>query len=1064
MSTARHVMILASAGSGKTYALTSRFVRLLAEGAQPERIVALTFTRKAAGEFFDEILKKLAAAAAQADQARKLAAEIGRPELGPADFLVLLRAVTDAMPRLRLGTLDGFFARIARSFPLELGLAGEFELLQEHAARLERQRVLRRMFVRAGGLDEAQREFIEAFKRATFGREEKRLGAQLDAFLDAHQEIYLAAPDAARWGEPACIWPEGGEWLGRMPERGAALAALRRVLPWGGLNDKQRARLEAFFAEIPAWQPGAPLPKPVEYLVKNALAILEGLRAGAAELTLEKKKVALDGAASAALLDVLRIVVGGELARRLETTRGIFAVLQSYERIYHEEVRRAGKLTFADVQRLLMPATGAPVLTREVAGEGRLFVDYRLDAEIDHWLLDEFQDTSFGQWSVLRNLIDEVVQDDGGQRSFFCVGDVKQAIFTWREGDPRLFGEIFRHYNEAAPGTIVREHLVESWRSGPPLIEMVNTVFGDAAVMGELFPGPMSEEWNRAWRAHVSARPDHRGQAAWLAGDDEAARRRVLLEVLRAVRPLERGLTCAVLVQTNRAAAEVADFLRQEGQLPAVAESDLPVCTDNPLGAALLALVQVAAHPGDKLAEQHVRMTPLAGVLAAEQLLTPEALTVRVLRQIHAEGFESMLEWWTRALEPQLAAEDAFSRERARLLVDAARQFDATGSRDAVEFLAFMERHTVREPESAAVVRVMTIHKSKGLGFDVVLLPDLEGSRLDQARGGLAVHKAGDRSVEWVLDPPPKLWAENDTVLAAHRRQAEAEAGYEALSLLYVALTRAKRALYVITAPVGESTSRNYPKLLAETLGGGAEELREVRIGAWRTAGFWSAGEPDWPDLVVPRAATHAPAVSRPVGWVGAERGLPRWPARRPAERPELRVKPETLFNLRSSAAAEFGAAVHRLLAEVEWGTGAAALAAWGARGEAPEVIAEAVAVLQAPELAAVWTRPAEAVSMEVWRERAFEILLDEVWVSGVLDRVVVERDAAGRAVGVAVYDFKTEWVAGAEVEAAARRHREQMRLYRRAVARLTGLPEAEVAAQVVFTRLRRAVQAGEEG
>src|ERR1043165_3129667 len=98
-----HVMILASAGSGKTYALTNRFIELLAEGAAPERIVALTFTRKAAGEFFDEILTKLARAAAEDDFARRLAADIEQRQLGCEDFRRLLRAMVDAMPRLRLG-------------------------------------------------------------------------------------------------------------------------------------------------------------------------------------------------------------------------------------------------------------------------------------------------------------------------------------------------------------------------------------------------------------------------------------------------------------------------------------------------------------------------------------------------------------------------------------------------------------------------------------------------------------------------------------------------------------------------------------------------------------------------------------------------------------------------------------------------------------------------------------------------------------------------------------------------------------------------------------------------
>jgi len=1051
MSVPRHVMILASAGSGKTYALTNRFVALLAGGAQPERIVALTFTRKAAGEFFDEILNKLAGAARDAGRARRLAEEIGQPQLGTGDFLKMLRAVTEAMHRLRLGTLDSFFARIARAFPLELGLTGEFEILQEHAARLERQRVLRRMFTQTGELDEAQKEFIEAFKRATFGAEEKRLGRLLDAFLDQHQEIYLAAPDQEFWGNPARIWPGGNPWLGAKIDPKLAVRALRSWFDGAEIGDKQRERWVAFLLSFEMWTPGAAPPRELAYVLQKALAAWHELVAGRAVLEFDRKKQGLDVPACAALADLVRHVVGGELARRLETTRGIFDVLRGYEAFYHDAVRRAGKLTFADVQRLLAPGGGARPLTREAEAADRLFIDYRLDAEIDHWLLDEFQDTSFGQWSVLRNLIDEAVQDAAGARSFFCVGDMKQAIFTWREGDPRLFREIFNHYNAARPGAIAEEHLVSSWRSGPALIEMINDVFGQGEALKNLFPGAATETWKSEWFDHVSAVPERTGQAAWLQAADKGARWMLVLKLLQEIRPLARNLTCALLVQKNETAAELADFLRREGGLPAVAESDLHVCIDNPLGAALLALLQAAAHPGDTLAWEHLRMTPLGALLTEEKLDGPEALTGRVLGQVHAEGFEHTIEAWLRKLGPRLAPEDAFSRKRASQFTAAAGMFDQTGSRDIAEFVQFMERYTVRDTESAAVIRVMTIHKSKGLGFDLVLLPDLEGRKLDQRREGLAVQKTPDRSTEWVLDLPSEIFREHDEVLAAHVGAAEAEACYEKLSLLYVAMTRAKRAMYVITEPVGPSKSRNFSRVLADTLG---VDAGPVRVGALVLEGAWSRGDADWhAKLAVP---AEPKKMSPEIALVNAATAgrAPRRLARRPSAEKTGLVGGARVFALEGADAADFGTEVHKLLAEVAWvGEGDAKkfAEAWAMRGGAGE---EALACLRAPELATVWKRPDQA---EAWRERAFEVVIDGTWVTGVFDRVVVERDQAGHAVRATVFDFKTDRVAdAADVAAAVARHGGQLNLYRRVAAVLAGLDVAMVACELVLTKLRR--------
>ena len=1039
MKSPGHVMILASAGSGKTYALTNRFVRLLAGGAAPERIVALTFTRKAAGEFFDEILQKLAGASSDSAAAQRLAGEIGAPGLGPKDFLRHLRAVIEVMPRLNLGTLDSFFARIVRGFPLELGLGGEFTLLEEPAARRERRRVLQRLFTAGGEPDAAQREFIEAFKRATFGTEEKQLTRWLDEFLDQHAEIYLEAPHRELWGNPRRIWPEGTEWLATDIDRTAAAQALQTALPWAGLNDKQRRRLEDFFGELPGWQPGAPLPKPVDYLLYNALAVWNELRAGRAEITLERKKVVLDPEACGALAAVVRSIVGAELKRKVEMTRGLFAVLHGYESVYHEAVRRGGRLTFADVQRLLLPAAGAPVLGGVDATERRLLIDWRLDAQFDHWLLDEFQDTSFAQWSVLRNLLDEAVQDPEGRRSLFYVGDVKQAIFAWREGDPRLFREIFQHYNRAAPGAISEEHRTDSWRSGPAVIAMVNRVFGDEAALRALVPADAAARWSDEWRMHTSAQPRLGGYAALRHADDETGRFAETLRILQEVGPAKRGLSVAVIVQKNDTGARLADYLRREGNLAAVAESDLHVAMDNPLTGALLALLRVAAHPGDSFAREHLAMTPLEAVVEAAGLGEPDRLTERVLAELQADGFAVTLERWLRALEPHLAAADNFSRMRGRQLVGAARAFDEAGRREVGEFLAWAEGFTVREANTAGEVRVLTVHKSKGLGFDLVVLPDVEGRTLAQRRDGLAVQKGADRAVEWVLELPAAIFREHDPVLSAHGAAKEADAAYEALCKFYVAMTRAKRALYVITEPVGTSSSRNFPKLLEQTLGD-----------------TWAEGDRNWFAALARQesegsAQTEIGLLPEPVA-----KPVLRLPARRPSE-----AKPGAgyiaLFQVGGSGAADFGTRVHALFETLDWWDERKSTAWKNAREKAgadESALAVALECLNCTEMAGVFARPAG--QGEVWRERAFELILDGAWYTGVFDRVIIERDMAGQACSAWVIDYKTDRAKADENAARIiERYAGQLNLYRRVAGILTGLPLQRVKCSLVMTASR---------
>jgi ATP-dependent exoDNAse (exonuclease V) beta subunit len=1024
-------MIRASAGSGKTYRLTERVVKLLEAGAEPERIVALTFTRKAAGEFFDQIVDRLA----------ELADE------RPATHLPLLRRMIDSMPKLRLSTVDAFFGQIVRGFPFELGLTGDFELLQEHAAILERRRVLRRMYSRAhGGLQAAQIEFIEAFKQATMGAEEKKLAVRLDKYLNEHHQIFLSASAQGLWGDPRRIWPDGPLW-GRAPKDiSTALQTLRDWAKNSSRDPKLQKRWLDFCDAIQEWTAGVPISGPLEYVLKKTLYVADGLRHGTAELKFERTVQALDQEASQAVADLSLNVAAQEYQRRITITQGIQKILLNYESFYHEAVRRGGRLTFSDIQRLLEPTT-LLAAGESIPEDGRLAIDYRLDGGIDHWLLDEFQDTSFGQWSVLENLIDEAITDPTGARTFFCVGDVKQAIYGWRQGDHRLFGEILAKYNGAQPGTIAEEPLLQSWRSAPPIIDFVNAVFGRDDVMTELFKGPASEGWNAEWRDHSSARPELSGQAVLLLADDQPARMKCTLDLLLEIDPVERGLSCAVLVLSNNHAKELAEYLRQEGGLPAVEDADLHVCTDNPVGSALLALVQAAEHPGDQMAWQHARMSPpLAAWMDARGWSTPDGLATGLLGQLQREGYARALAALLAELAPSFPAGDRFNAERARQFVGAAAQFDESGGRSASEFVEFMEQYSLREPESAAVIRVMTVHKSKGLGFDMVVVPDLKRNSLLEAGDGLGVKRDPSRQVEWILDMPNRLFSETDPVMRDLVEGQKAAKCYELLAVLYVALTRAKRGLYVIAEPVkANSVSNNYHRLLADTLGSNPVA---VQVGGQAFNGVWQAGDPQWFQTVAKEEAEPPAPALQPVAGVF---GAPRLVAHRPSGEAGGSFALDGAFALAGPTAADFGSAVHSLLADVEWADREQreALAARWRREELawPEALAAAEGCLRDETNRAIWEKPDGAV--EVWRERSFEMTEGSAWYSGTFDRVIVRRTADGQIVSVEVVDFKT--VRG---EPDSRRYDAQLDIYRKAAARLTGAPASSVRSRLVWMRV----------
>ena len=202
-----HIAISASAGSGKTFQLSHRYIRLLAEGISPDRICALTFSRKAAGEIFDSVVGYLCEAAASEDGACDTAMHIECPEFRQSEFLCMLRKFLTNLHRMHVGTLDSFIIGVVRTFPSELGIASNFRIMDNGGAEASefRDRILSRIFDPCLVDPKTQRHFFEAFKMATFGQDEKVLGKKLDQFIEKNRNYFLVLPQRDLWGEKLVV-------------------------------------------------------------------------------------------------------------------------------------------------------------------------------------------------------------------------------------------------------------------------------------------------------------------------------------------------------------------------------------------------------------------------------------------------------------------------------------------------------------------------------------------------------------------------------------------------------------------------------------------------------------------------------------------------------------------------------------------------------------------------------------------------------------------------------------------------------------------------------------------
>ncbi|MFP4145516.1 MAG: UvrD-helicase domain-containing protein [Phycisphaeraceae bacterium] len=1064
-----HRITRASAGAGKTYQLTTRYLGLLALHARPEGILATTFTRKAAGEILGRVLSRLAGAAVDARARRQLAGDIGREfnvdlPLHEADCRAMLASLAESLHRLNISTIDSFFSRIASSFRYELDLPLEPQMVDEShpLARQLRQRAIEAMLA-----DQDLPVLLEMLQRLHHDTAVRKVTQAMDELVRDLYEVYREAPDRAVWTR---LEPPAG--LLSAPALAEAIEKLR-----------------AMEEQLPQTKSGSPN-KTWAKAWRDALACCDGrdwenfLDTGLPKKLIAGEETFSRAAIEPAWQDVFQPLIdharADQVARLARQAEAMHDLLERFDGHYARLRRDRSLLLYADVTHKL--ARHLPSLGDELLME----VYFRLDAQVAHLMLDEFQDTSLEQWRVLSPFAEEIASHADGSRTFFCVGDTKQAIYGWRGGCVELFDEVEQ---TLCPDPEARQTLAKSWRSSPVVLGAVNDVFTNLpncdCLAGD---GEVVERWDAVFEPHAAQKQDLPGHARLItspaAGDDppveddedEAApasphERFVAEQVAQLVREAP-GRTVGVLVSRNRVANRLLFEMHKLG-LPVSGEGGNPV-TDSPAVAAVLSAMTLADHPGHSAAAFHVANSPLGEIL--EMTGRGRDAARRVAREIRQalldEGYAGLLARWARQLAPSC---DKRNLTRLTQLVDLAEKYGPIADLRPSQFVEFVENERVEEPTPAAV-RVMTIHGAKGLEFDAVVLPDL-AQELDRslARARVMVHRGDPTGPVEAVYPfanrqQRELAPELDTAYAAMK----ADRRREDLCNLYVAMTRARHSLQMIVPPRELTKKGELKKLRLCFAAILREALNVTDEAAEGEEVLYERGDPAWASQLDAPGEAQPRQTSEADGPLRVRLARPGREARRSwlAVSPSSlegggRVSAGSLLDLTEGEGRQRGTLLHEWMSRVGFTDELDALPeetdllAMGRQilpGAADDELVEHLAHFQM-----VLARPGVRAALErngadeLWRERNFAVRDGGRLVRGAFDRVHVW-GGSGKRTRAKLIDFKSDRVSGAGVARRAEHYRPQIQAYQRALATLLKLPAGQIEAELLFLETGEAV------
>ena len=1055
----------ASAGTGKTFQLSNRYLGLLAQGADCPSILATTFTRKAAGEILDRIVLRLSQAALDERAANELGQFIGVTNLSAESCRRNLAGALHQLHRLQIGTLDSFFSRLARSFSLELGLFGDWQVINNTDYEYQ---VLR---------DEAIERLLELGKATelmhllTKGEANRGISSLIRDSVTNLYAIFLDSSAEAWHKIPR-------EKLMSTEEIQDIVDQLRdHAYPQPKMQETVESDIAKFLGE--------------EY--QRFLETGVSAKIAAGETVFNRKEIPAEVLRlMSQLVNEAAKIMLNQIALQTEAN---YKVLELYHEVFNDLKAERGVLQYDDIAR------GLAAFVAEAA-HGTLY--YRLDRRISHLLLDEFQDTSPIQWNVLRpfaRLVTDPSADKNGDklvRSFFCVGDTKQAIYRWRGGEAKIFdtvGEQLDNVEEATP-------LTQSFRSSPVVIDAINEIFSKLPRHPNLdrFEQPV-EQWCSRYLPHSTQKNSLPGHVTLeIATDKENLLEYAADRIAELVSKIP-DKTIGVLVRTNVTVSNLIALLGKRGVL-ASEEGGNPL-VDSAAVRVVLSALTLADHPSNRVAWFHLQNSPLAklfrfvtaaGKPIAYDSTKIETLAAEIRARLLADGYGPVIESWAELIRPICSARE---RDRLRQCVDLAYNNQQQTTLRPTDFVKYIESAKVSDP-SAARVRVMNVHQAKGLEFDIVVLPQVDQQLITQTPTWVYLRRSPAEPIEtvcrYINQTFQKLIPES---LREVFRDSETQDINDVLCWMYVALTRARQALHVIIEP--SDKERQLPRTVAGLIRAALaieEPINQPRI-------IFESGDPQW-YLAKPDAAPQPPTKVPPfclkrTSWVDQDQKIKLAKSLDQKTRGLETSSPSSLeggshvtiselFKTAANVGAlQRGTIIHRWFEQIEWLDDAQTASRledqrlFDLANEILELqipIAETIkqfrAMLRQPGLRSLLehdyyadlTKPGfdvelakrfakSPLALQVFNERQFAIRSADGILQGSIDRLVLILNG-DQVVAADIVDFKTDTIDPndpASIAAKREFYQPQLQAYSEAVSQLYDLPLARVRARVAFVQ-----------